>query len=560
MKADSTTLPPGDPGRVKNQRPIQHRTSNLAHQALPTPVKAVRLQHHLNNIGYDPNITKYLVEGFTHGFSIGHLAEVEDSFGKNSHIVLSHEDIVADKLEKEIRLGRIMGPFDEPPFSPFHISPLNIRPKKSFNKYRLLHNLSHPYDGSSVNANIPEELKSVRYASVGDAIRVLLSLPFGSYTAKTDVADAFRLIPVRPADYPKLGMCFKSKYYYDRALPQGCGSSCRIFETFSTAIHAILDAQAPNVHCVHMLDDFFLMSEDYATCAAHLQMLLHICADIGVPMAPEKTTAPSTNTIFLGVELDTKLRVARLPRDKLEQYSEDIRNATLHSKIKKRDLESLIGKLNFAASVVPARPFLRRLIDLLCTVSKPYFFIRITNSVKRDLLTWLDLLTRYNGITYFRALQIADSATIHMVSDASKLGFGACYGSKWLQAPYPASWQKYHITFLELYPIFVLIHVFGGLLRNSNIVFHCDNSAVTAILNKQSSKNSDVMAIVRPLVLLLVDLNIYLRSRHIPGVINILPDRISRFQVTPSLLQQYGMDDEPTVLPTHLLPQNFIFS
>jgi hypothetical protein len=535
----------------------QQRKIDSPEVSVPTPVRAHRLQYHLQEIQYDPAITTYLVDGFLHGFPIGHTAVVGENFGKNSPNVYSNEEAVAEKLEKEIRAGRIQGPFDTPPFSPFTISPLNIRPKKTPNKYRLLHNLSHPYDGTSVNDNIPADSKTVHYATVCDAIFKLLLLPFNCYTAKTDIADAFRIIPVQPADYPKLGMCFRNKFYYDKALPQGCGSSCKIFETLSTALHAILEARAPEVKCVHMLDDFFIMSADYATCASHLQILLDLCEDIGIPIAPEKTTKPSTNTTFLGVELDTTARIARLPIDKLTQYSADIREVLAHNKIQKRDLESLIGKLSFAACVVPARPFLRRLIDLLSTVTKPYYFIRLTHSTKQDLSTWLQFLTCYNGVTYFRALNIADSEAIHMVSDASKLGFGACFGSKWLQAAYPATWYKYHITFLELYPIFVLINIFGCLMKNSNILFHCDNSAVTAILNKQSSKDKSVMAIVRPLVLLLIKLNIRLTSKHIPGALNILPDRISRFQVTPTLLREYGMEPLPTTIPSRLLPENY---
>ena len=527
---------------------------------LPTPIRPDRLDLHLRCIGYDEQTRTYLVHGFRDGFSIGNTADVRDSFGRNSAAVHSHDDIVDAKLRAELDVGRIVGPFSEPPFSPFHISPLNIRPKKTMHKYRLLHNLSHPYDGNSINDNIPDYRKTVSYSSVGDAIRKLLALPTSSYTAKTDIADAFRLIPVHPHDYPKLGMCFRGKYYYDRCLPMGCGSSCKIFEAFSSALQAILEYYIPTVQCVHMLDDFFLMAPDYDTCAHHLAMLLQICDDIGVPMAPEKTTTPSTDTTFLGVELDTCLRVARLPQDKLQDYSGILHQVLLHGKITRKDLESLIGKLNFAASVVPARPFLRRLIDLLGTVAKPYYYIRITKGVREDLVTWLTFLAEYNGVTYFRALQVADSQVIHMVSDASKLGFGACYGSKWVQATYPPSWHRHHITILELYPLYVLLNIFGHLMRNSNVLFHCDNSAVTAILNKQSSKDATIMQIVRPLVLLLVRCNISLRSRHIPGIYNILPDKISRFQVTPSLLREYGMDSRKTPIPAHLLPGNYMLT
>ena len=40
---------------------------------------------------------------------------------------------------------------------------------KSNKKFRLRHNLSPPYDGSSVNENIPKEHTSVQYATIRDA-------------------------------------------------------------------------------------------------------------------------------------------------------------------------------------------------------------------------------------------------------------------------------------------------------------------------------------------------------------------------------------------------------
>ena len=319
----------------------------------------------------------------------------------------------------------------------------------------------------------------------------------------------------------------------------------------------MLEFYMPEVKCVHMLDDFFIMAASKETCAQHLTALQQICADIGVPLAPDKTTEPATCTAFLGIELDSVGRLAKLPKDKLNQYSDDIRQALTHKKLTRHDLESLIGKLSFAAAVVPARPFLRRLIDLLKQAHRPYHYIRLTKEVKRDLETWLNFLNKYNGITYFRALKYVDSTTIHMSSDASHMGFGACYGSKWLQAKFPPSWQQYHITILELFPIFVLISMFGRLMRNANIMFHCDNEAVTAIINKQSSKDPIIMNIMRPLILQLVEHNINLRSKHIPGVLNILPDKISRFQVTQQLLDENDIDPLPTALPQHLQPRNF---
>ena len=219
-------------------------------------------------------------------------------------------------------------------------------------------------------------------------------------------------------------------------------------------------------------------------------------------------------------------------------------------------MEFLIGKLNFAASVVPARPFLRRLIELIHPNLKPHHFIRLTQEAKEDLAIWEIFLKQYNGKTFFRTLHMT-STTLHMASDSSHIGFGACFTSHWIQSQFPQSWSKYHITFLEMYPVFVIISMFGKRITNSHVLFLTDNSAVKDIINSQTSKNKDVMKIVRPLILTLIKYNIQLTSQHIPGSSNILPDAISRFQVTQEMLNSRGMDPQPTPVPQHLLPENF---
>ena len=143
--------------------------------------------------------------------------------------------IVTAKINKERAAGRIAGPFPLPPFSNFRCSPLGIVPKKDPSEFRLIHHLSYP-KGSSVNDYIPDEFASVRYASISDAISVIKTFGAGCFMAKTDIKSAFRIIPVHPKDHPLLGMKWDNQYYFDRALPMGCSSSCAIFEAFSSAL------------------------------------------------------------------------------------------------------------------------------------------------------------------------------------------------------------------------------------------------------------------------------------------------------------------------------------
>ena len=134
---------------------------------------------------------------------------------------IQNPSAVNEKLSKELKLGRIAGPFSEKPLSSLRLSPLGLIPKKAPGEFRLIHHLSFPY-GTSVNSHIPTEASSVRYASIDDAIRIIRRTGRGCALAKTNVKNAFRLIPVNPNDYDLLSIFWQDHFYYDKCLPMGC--------------------------------------------------------------------------------------------------------------------------------------------------------------------------------------------------------------------------------------------------------------------------------------------------------------------------------------------------
>ena len=153
---------------------------------------------------------------------------------KNLLSAYEHRDVVQNKLNKELQENRLAGPFRSPPFAKFHVSPIGVVPKNAPGDFRLIHHLSYP-SRNSVNDFIDKSERTVSYAMIDDAIRIIKRLGKGCAMSKTDIKSAFRIIPVHPLDYRILGMHWEGNYYYDKALPMGCSSSCKIFETFSTS-------------------------------------------------------------------------------------------------------------------------------------------------------------------------------------------------------------------------------------------------------------------------------------------------------------------------------------
>ena len=518
-----------------------------------TPINANKLEYLLQYTKYDKVATQFLINGFRNGFKIGHY-EKPASILSNTDISDEIEtDIIKHKIDKELNLGRIAGPFSEPPFPEFQLSPIFLRPKSTPGEFRIILDLSYPKNDNSVNSKIDEKFRKVEYSHVGDAIKILNSLHPGAFSCKIDIKDAFRLIPICPADQCKLCFQVDGQYYYEKVLPQGCGSSCYLFEKFACALQHVFQFFAPHCKVLHYLDDFLFLSDSYEICKANQKFFTSLCEFIGVPLAPHKITEPSNKTVYLGVLLDSVEACARLPIEKVRAYIYDIEQFRKQNYVTEKQLQSIIGKLNFAAAVVPGRAFLRRLIDLL-PKNRKRSKIYLTKSAHRDLATWLTFLQNYNGCTFFRSLRVIYGPTINLQSDASKQGFGGTFQKSWIQGAYPPSWQSKHITLLELYPLYILLAMYGTQFAHSVVTFLCDNEAVCYIVNKLTCREKLIMFFVRKLVLLIIKLNIDIRAQHVRGIDNDLCDAISRFQTSPRLLSQCGMNLHPDSIPATLLP------
>jgi hypothetical protein len=207
----------------------------------PTPVNRVKLIQLLHETKYDAQEIKFLDEGFHFGFRTGFQGEEQELMSSNSMSTREHPDAVSKKILREIELGRIAGPFKYKPFTNFKVSPLALREKQQQGEYRLLHNLSYPYDEKSVNYNIPREASTIQYQQVRDARRLIADTGRGAYLSKSDIAGAFRIIPLHADEYHLFGFKWKNEYYFDKCLPMGCSSACQIFERFSNAMVWILE-------------------------------------------------------------------------------------------------------------------------------------------------------------------------------------------------------------------------------------------------------------------------------------------------------------------------------
>ena len=106
----------------------------------------------------------------------------------------------ADFLHTEVTAGRVIGPLPDIP--DVQISRFGIIPKQGQpGKWQLILNLSSPHNTSvNVNDGVAQELCSMRYATVDNAIEKVLRLGADSLLAKMDIQHAYRNVPIHPSD------------------------------------------------------------------------------------------------------------------------------------------------------------------------------------------------------------------------------------------------------------------------------------------------------------------------------------------------------------------------
>lgn len=133
-----------------------------------TPVRLEKMLPFLNRYP-DRAAAQLLESGFREGFQIPSSVREIQPVAENLRSALRHPEVVSAKLSKEVALGRMAGPFPDPPLPGLIVSPLGVVPKKEVGQYRMIHHLSYP-KGGSVNDGIDPQSCAVTYTSFDAAV------------------------------------------------------------------------------------------------------------------------------------------------------------------------------------------------------------------------------------------------------------------------------------------------------------------------------------------------------------------------------------------------------
>ena len=325
-----------------------------------------------------------------------------------------------------------------------------------------------------------------------DTRKLIGNLPLTLW--KSDIADAYCLLPMSPQWQLKQVVTIDGERHIDHNLAFGTSSSPGIFISFNSLVAWIAKNIKSIPFVLNYVDDSSgcnLSSEEtfyepYGRLMPTDQYrLLSLWDELGIPHKPHKQISGSPLTI-IGIEVDPNEMTLTLPQEAKDRLTSELRFWTSKKStgssgsFKLKHWERLAGWFNWALNVYP----------LLCPALNNFYAkmsgkrlkdqrIYINNAVRDDLTWALTHLESSDGIHLFKSFSWSPSlADFVIYCDACPTGLGFWYpkSKDGYYAPTPVQVPTNAIFYFEsLSVLLALINVQHKAPRGSKIIIFTDN-------------------------------------------------------------------------------------
>ena len=478
-------------------------------------------------LGNDPD-REFLLQGIRNGFDIIDPGSDIPQVRCPNHPSARPSSELYEKASKRVKQEIECGNYSLCDKPPKFISPMAAIPKPD-GDVRLIHDCSRP-SGRAVNDLCSTDWQQ-KFARVDDAAGLMTE---GCFFAKVDLRNAYRSVGISEFSQMVTGLSWnfngKTVYMKDTKLPFGARYSVAIFHRLTQAVKRIMARKGFDLIVVY-LDDFLIIGKTKTECAQALSVLIQLLRKLGFAIHWGKVVDPTQKITFLGIELDSNHMCLRLPQDKLDIFREELQSFLSRKRATKRQLQSLAGRLSWAAGVVKGgRVFLRRIFNKISSLRHGCHRTILSADIRQDILWWSQFMQTFNG----RAA-IMDNRPIECVfTDACDEGAGGSFGLDWFHFNWSQDWpeaKQFHINEKEIVAVALAAYRWAPLWSNKRVIIHSDNVVTVASLNKGTSRNCTIMRCLRSLFWLSAFYNFHLTSKFIRGVNNIAADAASRLHL-----------------------------
>src|SRR5882724_2886825 len=171
--------------------------------------------------------------------------------------------------------------------------------------------------------------------------------------------------------------------------------------------------------------------------------------------------------------------------------------------------------------------FIRGLINFSMMFRSDFACRHVPAYACSDLCWWSAYAMSWNGVQILEAPR--DTLDIYMDASGSK-GLGGIFVDQWYSSRCPHHFRSCDIQFKEVYVVLQVILRWGHLWWGHHIVFHIDNSSVVSAISSGTIQNSQVMNMLRWIVMLAAQLGFTYSSSGLASTQNSLADAASHFE------------------------------
>ncbi len=354
----------------------------------------------------------------------------------------------------------------------------------------------------------------------------------GDWFVTIDLKDAYFHIQVVLRHRRFLRFAFGGKAYQYKVL-------ALVLRTFTKCMDAALaPLRLQGIRVLNYLDDWLILAHSRELVSRHRDIVLGHIHSLGLRMNAKKSVLlPSQRTVFLGVRLDSVQMQARLAPARIPVLTACLARFKLGHHVSVGTCRRLLGLMAAASPVLPLgllhmRPFLWWMRELRLHPTVPATrLIRVSRSCCRHLLMWRDpvFLRDQSGV------RMGAIHRRHMImTDASMTGWGAVFEGRPASGEWKEEFLFWHINCLELRAVFLALKYFLPVLGGYHIIVRMDNMAVVSHINRQGgSRTRTLDRLARHLLLWSQDKFLSLRAVHLPGVLNLAADFLSRQKLKP---------------------------
>jgi len=294
------------------------------------------------------NTLKNLMTGTSSKFKVPPKPK-QNSNGKSSFFF---GEQISDAVGYWIKRKFVLGPFFKPPYENMCCSPLMA--SKHRNKIRPILNLSAPKD-ESVNDCMKSHLfRKLTMSSAKKFGQSLLIAGRGATFAKTDLQDAYKLLPCSIDERKYFCFHWLDKFFIDISTPFGSKAAPANFDDLGETLVNIAATMSntPPKWIHRQLDDVPVISppksgitEKFSKCYEEICEITNIPIADKCPMF-EKAFGPSHHGIVLGVNFNSLSLEWKLPEHKLNETVNMIQNFLKKTSSSLIEAQKLHGKLN----------------------------------------------------------------------------------------------------------------------------------------------------------------------------------------------------------------------